>query len=1048
MGVLPSIAVRRRGIRARRWIPVFVALASLAVVPIVRADPGGTTNPDTPAASDDASAAGNGGGGSGAAKDPQGNAVTAPDDTADRPGSAGDRTGGSDNSESDGGSGDSESSDGGQRSSADSPRRADDGPAADDDGAEHRGDVDQNASVDQKADASASAGQRNVDNTSVAVRIDEPGNGKKVGQANVSAADAAASVSAVGTTGSTTGSKAVQQEADADAGAAQSGVSNTSVVVRVGSPGDDEGATQLNLSTGNATASATADGLVSGSGNATSGATQDGVTNTSVSVRVFSPGDDGPVSQVNAASATSHASAEDASEYAVALQDGAQNTSVSIRVESAGSSAAPTQQNQTRAEVSPVPGDGAGSVAVAVSSDSRNTTLEVAVGGGADLDRPGPAGLQVWIWNWAWQRDESESLDGLGGAAMTSWTWNWDGGNTAVPGGTITSRAAGEGDNEPAGSWEWSWEWSRTGVAGWAWGWNWDAVLPCSSCVWIWNWTWSWAGEPRDDGSTVLPVPAAVNGPSSATQLNAAQAQASAAATAGVVQVVSQDAAEGGTQSAAQLTAVVQDAGAFADAQQADVGALAWRADHLDQSNLVGSAAAVALSGTIAQSIDQVVDVADRAVALQWGGQEADIAQAGRADAASSQRDAVLTGPGAHAAGSVASAAGTAAVDQQLFQDGVLGGGVLSQWAGQLVLVEQALDADATVVQTGTRRSRLVGGTAGAFATAADLALIDQFAGQSATRVTGTGSQAILQAAYAAQDASAHGATTQQAGCCRAARCAQRGRGPEQGGDGARRRSELVCFRCPRRPGHLADVDRGSAGRRVVRLVRWDRRPGRGPQLRRDAPGRGPVHRTRGDPSAHRPESVLLTRGAPPRLVARRLRAFDRDGRRAARGKRPSVRHGAGCSCGRRRGGNELRRRQSGRGRCPGAAPARRTDRRRALGAPPGAPRAGTVTHPRVFRPAPLHASAPRHAPAEPCGDRRRRSGAAASAGGRSTTVGLRTRSSSIVRRRALGDRSDPRGLRARAAASAAGARRVGRQAADRRPLTGRRPGLTFRHAT
>ena len=764
MGVLPSIAVRRRGIRARRWIPVFVALASLAVVPIVRADPGGTTNPDTPAASDDASAAGNAGGGSGAAKDPQGNAVTAPDDTADRPGSAGDRTGGSDNSESDGGSGDSESSDGGQRSSADSPRRADDGPAADDDGAEHRGDVDQNASVDQKADASASAGQRNVDNTSVAVRIDEPGNGKKVGQANVSAADAAASVSAVGTTGSTTGPTAVQQEADADAGAAQSGVSNTSVVVRVGSPGDDEGATQLNLSTGNATASATADGLVSGSGNATSGATQDGVTNTSVSVRVFSPGDDGPVSQVNAASATSHASAEDASEYAVALQDGAQNTSVSIRVESAGSSAAPTQQNQTRAEVSPVPGDGAGSVAVAVSSDSRNTTLEVAVGGGADLDRPGPAGLQVWIWNWAWQRDESESLDGLGGAAMTSWTWNWDGGNTAVPGGTITSRAAGEGDNEPAGSWEWSWEWSRTGVAGWAWGWNWDAVLPCSSCVWIWNWTWSWAGEPRDDGSTVLPVPAAVNGPSSATQLNAAQAQASAAATAGVVQVVSQDAAEGGTQSAAQLTAVVQDAGAFADAQQADVGALAWRADHLDQSNLVGSAAAVALSGTIAQSIDQVVDVADRAVALQWGGQEADIAQAGRADAASSQRDAVLTGPGAHAAGSVASAAGTAAVDQQLFQDGVLGGGVLSQWAGQLVLVEQALDADATVVQTGTRRSRLVGGTAGAFATAADLALIDQFAGQSATRVTGTGSQAILQAAYAAQDASAHGATTQQAG--------------------------------------------------------------------------------------------------------------------------------------------------------------------------------------------------------------------------------------------------------------------------------------------
>ena len=450
----------------------------------------------------------------------------------------------------------------------------------------------------------------------------------------------------------------------------------------------------------------------------------------------------------------------------------------------------------------------------------------------------------------------------------------------------------------------------------------------------------------------------------SATQLNAAQAQASAAATAGVVQVVSQDAAEGGTRTAAQLTAVVQDAGAFADAQQADVGALAWRADHLDQSNLVGSAAVVALSGTIAQSIDQVVDVADRAVALQWGGQEADIAQAGRADAASSQRDAVLTGPGAHAAGSVASAAGTAAVDQQLFQDGVLGGGVLSQWAGQLVLVEQALDVDATVVQTGTRRSRLVGGTAGAFATAADLALIDQFAGQSATRVTGTGSQAILQAAYAAQDASAHGATTQQAGAAALPAALSEAEALNRAAmvqDAVQTSSasdaldvqdisqtSIVVQQADASSvsfggiaGPAAVLDCGVTHQAAAQSI--------GPAATLPRTDPSPFCSPRRPPKARRP--------SPPRFRSRRAASRSRQ-------ERPSVRHGAGCSCGRRRGGNELRRRQSGRGRCPGAAPARRTDRRRALGAPPGAPRAGTVTHPRVFRPAPLHASAPRHAPA------------------------------------------------------------------------------------
>ena len=45
----------------------------------------------------------------------------------------------------------------------------------------------------QNADATAAADQKDVDNTAVTVRVDEPGNGKKVGQENRASAEAEAS---------------------------------------------------------------------------------------------------------------------------------------------------------------------------------------------------------------------------------------------------------------------------------------------------------------------------------------------------------------------------------------------------------------------------------------------------------------------------------------------------------------------------------------------------------------------------------------------------------------------------------------------------------------------------------------------------------------------------------------------------------------------------------------------------------------------------------------------------------------------------------------
>jgi hypothetical protein len=638
----------------------------------------------------------------------------------------------------------------GPGNSANAPGHADDAPGG---GVK----VDQGTSVSQEAGASASAEQRDVDNTSIAVHVDEPGDGTPVGQENLATADAAASTSAAV---ENAGEASAEQDARAGASAAQSGVSNTSILVRVGSPGDDPGVSQANLATGNASASAT-----SGPGDAAYGAqaatatvTQEGVSNTAVSVRVFSPGDDGPVDQINAVSASTSTGGADGTEYAGAQQDGVQNTSVSIRVESPGSPGMVTQQNAAAVAVTAGSTDG---VAVAVTGDAQNTTLTVAVGG-SDLQRPGPAGLQVWIWNWDWQRDESESLDGLVGAAMTSWTWDWDGGDTkAAPGGTVTSRAADEGDNGHAGTWEWSWDWSRTGVVGWSWGWNWQGSQPCSSCIWIWNWTWSWTGQPGDDSATA-PGASAVNDASPPGQLNVAQAEADAVATAQVAQTATQEGTVG-PQFAGQLTDIVQNVYAVANAQQAGVGSIALNLDQPGQLNVVRSDAAAGLHGIVGQDAEQLLAARDAGSVEQWSGQQVDLAQVGGAEASTSQHDALLTGHGAHHARGDATAGGSADVAQQVAQGGLVDGGTLSQWAGQLTLVEQVVDAAARVDQSGTPHSRRAGGTAGASASATDLVVVGQVADQTAARDAGKGVQLVSQLVYAGQDASAFATTSQQA---------------------------------------------------------------------------------------------------------------------------------------------------------------------------------------------------------------------------------------------------------------------------------------------
>jgi hypothetical protein len=299
-------------------------------------------------------------------------------------------------------------------------------------------------------------------------------------------------------------------------------------------------------------------------------------------------------------------------------------------------------------------------------------------------------------------------------------------------------------------------------VPSWSWNWSWATQLPCSSCVWIWNWSWSWTGTPTAQGASASPLDQAET--SAPGQLNAAEAGASASASAHVEQSATQVATGAATQFAGQLAAVVQDAHAVATARQEDVVSVAWGLDRPAQSNVTRSDARAAVSGTVTQHAVQAAAVQQGSAADQWAGQQVDLTQLGLAQAAASQRDLRLATTGAHTATTAAVTHGESIVGQSVLQDATAAGGALSQWIGQLALVEQAVETGSSVVQTAGPRASRRSGVAIASALAGDLALVTQSAAQTAGRTGGIGSQSIWQLGFISQEASAQATTSQRPG--------------------------------------------------------------------------------------------------------------------------------------------------------------------------------------------------------------------------------------------------------------------------------------------
>ena len=468
----------------------------------------------------------------------------------------------------------------------------------------------QSAESTQTADASADATQVAPTNEAISVRIGSPGTAGDVTQTN----DAIALAGALNANSTTQGVTQSQgggggsqvsgqsakndQWADAGAEATQVAPRNTNVSVRIFSPGNDGAVSQSNTTAagalaanGNATGQSVAQSQAGSGGSQIAGqsakndqaagadaqATQVQPRNENISVRIFSPGDNGPVSQSNAAVAGSLAGNADTTTQTV---DQSQAGMPAPRCASTCGAAGgrPTQVAGQLAESTQCACAGATATQIAPSNENQS----IRVGSpGAD----GPV-------------TQSNGTLAVAGALNGNATMQAIGQSQGGSGGTAVQAAGQKASSDQ----------QANATA--------DAVQMQPSNVNAPVRVWS----PGDGG----PV----------EQTNAALAGALAANLNGTTQAVRQSQAGGGgsaVQAAGQLADSRQSAGAAASAVQccavnvnAPVRVFAWGHDGgVEQANVVGALAAGLNANRTGQTIAQSQGGVYGGTALQAAGQKA-----------------------------------------------------------------------------------------------------------------------------------------------------------------------------------------------------------------------------------------------------------------------------------------------------------------------------------------------------------------------------------------------------------------------------------------
>jgi hypothetical protein len=336
------------------------------------------------------------------------------------------------------------------------------------------------------ASASASASQTSPSNSNVVVRVGSEGDVGPTDQTNQASAAAAATG-----TGTSTGS--------ATASAGQTSPHNVNVVVRVDSPGDNGPVNQTNNASASAGSSLPSQGTSSGpTGAAGPFGTDQEISTTGESLNVNDSSVGQQIEQTqdaavpgNLPSATGSAQGQGGAPPTVgsasASQTGALNVNVSVRVGSPGSDGPVTQTNSATATGT---------------SPSLGVVTQTGQSIDVSLVLPGMGPVNVgtnWAWNWTWDGTWTLPPTLTGELAPTNdaiWNWLWSNASNSTATPTATG-AAGQSATK-TGSWTWSWDWILPDGTPWSLDWT-----EACDCNWTWSWSWDWSkGAPASTAAT------------------------------------------------------------------------------------------------------------------------------------------------------------------------------------------------------------------------------------------------------------------------------------------------------------------------------------------------------------------------------------------------------------------------------------------------------------------------------------------------------------------------------------------------------------------
>jgi hypothetical protein len=324
------------------------------------------------------------------------------------------------------------------------------------------------------ASANAHANQGNPGNSNVSVRVDRPGDNGPVTQENTAGSEAA------GSTGGDAGAPAATGEQSGDptggrseAQSGQTTPSNLNVSVRVGSPGDNGQVTQENAANAQAGAGGPGSSGSAMPGGAASNAdsTQTNPQNVNVSVRVGSPGDDASIDQTNSANAVAAGSASTAT---APVTNGPSDGHSSVD----NSASVDQDVEQCPDECLPAPLNGSTGAAT-TGQNSETSTGGVDTETSATQISPSNVNVSIRVGSPGDRHGVTQRNDASADADVAvSTTTDEDNLDLAVTltGGTVVSVPAGL-------AWVWNWVWT-TGAPPFD-----PDSAPTSTSIWDWIWT-------------------------------------------------------------------------------------------------------------------------------------------------------------------------------------------------------------------------------------------------------------------------------------------------------------------------------------------------------------------------------------------------------------------------------------------------------------------------------------------------------------------------------------------------------------------------------